>query len=96
METFISDLVLQILSFVAQSEFDNIRQRQREGIAAARARGVHLGRPKKPLPSNFSDLVRQWESKQSSKEEILKKCNISQSTFYLRKAEIQREIKNNS
>jgi len=57
MGTFISDLVLQILSFVSQAEFDNIRQRQREGIAAAKARGVHLGRPRKPATSNFSDLV---------------------------------------
>ena len=94
MGTFISDLVLQILSFVAQSEFDNIRQRQREGIAAAKARGVHLGRPKKPMPINFSDLVKQWESKQQSTEQILKKCNISQSTFYLRRAEYRKKNNN--
>jgi DNA invertase Pin-like site-specific DNA recombinase len=91
MGTFISDLVLQILSFVAQSEFDNIRQRQREGIAAAKARGVRFGRPKKPVPSNFSEFVEQWENEQLSKGEILKRCNISQSTFYLRKAEMQRK-----
>jgi DNA invertase Pin-like site-specific DNA recombinase len=91
MGTFISDLVLQILSFVAQSEFDNIRQRQREGIAAAKAKGVRFGRPIKPTPDNFAELVKQWENKQLSNDEILEMCNMSQSTFYLRKAEMQRE-----
>jgi DNA invertase Pin-like site-specific DNA recombinase len=89
MGTFISDLVLQILSFVSQSEFDNIRQRQREGIAAAKARGVKFGRPKKTVPTNFFELVEQWGNEQLHKDEILKKCDMSQSTFYLRRAEIQ-------
>ena len=57
MGTFIADLVLQILSFVAQSERENIKKRQAEGIAAARARGVHLGRPEKPAPEDFPAIV---------------------------------------
>jgi len=91
MGTFISDLVLQILSFVAQSEFDNIRQRQREGIAAAKVRGVKFGRPKKSAPDNFYELVEQWKNKQRRKDELLKMCNMSQSTFYRRRVEIQRK-----
>ena len=58
MGTFIADLVLQILSFVAQSERENIRKRQAQGIAAAKARGIHLGRPEKLLPDNFAELVK--------------------------------------
>lgn len=82
MGTFISDMVLQILSFVAHSERENIRQRQAEGIAAARARGKHLGRPEKTMPENFEDMINKWEKKQISREMILKECNISKSTFY--------------
>ena len=63
MGTFIADLVLQILSFVAQSERENIRKRQAEGIAAAKARGVKFGRPEKPLPPEFHDLHRAWRDK---------------------------------
>ena len=61
MGTFIADLVLQILSFVAQSEREKIRERQRQGIAAAKARGVRFGRPEKELPKNFPKLVELWE-----------------------------------
>lgn len=68
MGTFIADLTLQILSFVAQNERENIRQRQVQGIAAARARGVHMGRPRKELPDDFSELVKQWEEKKISME----------------------------
>lgn len=84
MGTFIADLVLQILSFVAQSERENIRKRQAEGIAAARARGVQFGRPGKDVPDNFPQLVRQWEQKKTSLGEVLKICNMSESTFYRR------------
>ena len=56
MGTFLSDIVLQVLSFVAENERSNIRQRQAEGIAAARARGVRFGRPPKPLPANFQNI----------------------------------------
>ena len=62
MGTFISDLVLQILSFVAQNERDNIRQRQAEGIAAAKAKGIRFGRPIKPMPNNFVDLIKRMYS----------------------------------
>jgi DNA invertase Pin-like site-specific DNA recombinase len=89
--TLISDIILAVMSFFCQNEREAIRQRQREGIAAAKARGVHLGRPKKPIPSNFSELVKRWENRQLNKNEILKMCDISQSTFYLRRAEIQRK-----
>ena len=63
MGTFIADLVLQILSFVAQSERENIRKRQAEGIAAAKAKGVRFGRPEIAMPDNFGEIVRRWEKK---------------------------------
>ena len=63
MDTFIADLVLQILSFVAQSERESIKKRQAEGIAAEKARGVKFGRPPLPLPENFHDAHRDWRSK---------------------------------
>ena len=78
--TFIADLVLQILSFVAQSERENIRKRQQEGIVAAKARGVKFGRPQKPLPA----IVEQWEHKDLPFAEVLHKCQISKATFYRR------------
>ena len=65
MDTFIADLVLQILSFVAQSERESIKKRQAEGIAAAKARGVKFGRPPLPLPENFHDVHRDWRAKRS-------------------------------
>jgi len=89
MGTFITDLVLQLLSFVAQSEHENIRIRQTEGIAAAKKKGVQFGRPKKPLPDNFAELVKQWERKKISTIEILRLCNISRSTFYARVRELK-------
>ena len=84
MGTFIADLVLQILSFVAQSERENIKKRQAEGIAAARKRGIHLGRPTKELPGDFAAVVRQWEETSISMDEVLRQCKVSQSTFYRR------------
>lgn len=82
MGTFIADLVLQILSFVAQSERENIKKRQEQGIAAAKAKGVRFGRPEIPLPDNFGKIVKDWEKKRISFEEILKICNMSEATFY--------------
>lgn len=61
--TFMADLVLQILSFVAQNERENIKRRQAEGIATAKARGVKFGRPEKKIPDNFGKIVREWEQK---------------------------------
>jgi DNA invertase Pin-like site-specific DNA recombinase len=89
MGTFIADLVLQVLSFVAQNERDAIRQRQAEGIAVAKARGVRFGRPVKPVPSDLWELVKQWDAKKLSRAQILKRCNLSLSTLYRRRAQIQ-------
>lgn len=82
--TFIADLVLQILSFVAQNERENIRKRQAEGIAAAKARGVTFGRPTKAVPDDFAKIVGAWESGQRSFEQSLRLCGMSESTFYRR------------
>lgn len=84
MGTFIADLVLQILSFVAQSEREKIKERQAQGIAAAKARGVRFGRPEKPVPDNFKALVREWEKKQLPLMDLLKQCEMSEATFYRR------------
>ncbi len=82
MGTFIADLVLQILSFVAHSERENIRQRQAEGIAAAKARGVKFGRPKVPLPADFEMIVEEWKTHKITEEEAVKRCGVSRATFY--------------
>ena len=88
MGIFIADLVLQILSFVAQNERENIRKRQLQGIAAAKARGVRFGRPKKTIPDNFYELVEQWKNGHIAIPELIKQCNISKATFYRRLKEI--------
>lgn len=80
--TFLADIVLQILSFVAENERTNIRQRQAEGIAAAKARGVKFGRPQKILPDNFAYLVVLWKRKELSANEAAERCKICKSTFY--------------
>lgn len=82
--TFLADNVLQVLSFVAQNERENIRKRQAEGIAAAKARGVRFGRPEKPVPQNFKEIVKQWEKKQIDIETAASMCNMSIPTFYKR------------
>ena len=87
--TLISDLVLQILSFVAHSERDNIRQRQAEGIRAARARGVHLGRPVKKSPDNFLELVKLWERGKLPISEVIARTGLTESTFYRRLREFR-------
>ncbi|MBR1629349.1 MAG: recombinase family protein [Lachnospiraceae bacterium] len=91
MGTFIADLVLQILSFVAENERRNIKQRQAEGIAAAKARGVRFGRPVKKPPQNFQKLVKEWEHKMISIEDILCQCDMSESTFYRRLRELRKK-----
>ncbi len=95
MGTFIADLVLQILSFVAESERINIRKRQEQGIAAAKERGVHLGRPKSVVPENFPAVVKKWERKEIFFDEVLKQCNMSRSTFYRRLREYRLTEKKN-
>lgn len=84
MGTFIADLVLQILSFVAQSERESIRKRQAEGIAAAKAKGIRFGRPEKKVPPNFPLIVHKWEQKQLSLQDVLKQCHMSEASFYRR------------
>ena len=91
MGTFIADLVLQILSFVAQNERENIRKRQAEGIAAAKERGVKFGRPEIALPDGFEHAVDLWERKEVPLCEILRKCGMSESTFYRRLREYRRQ-----
>lgn len=80
--TFIADIVLQILSFVAENERENIKKRQAEGIAAAKARGVKFGRPRKELPENFHEIIEKWQKKELPLPEAIEKCNVSQATFY--------------
>lgn len=84
MGTFIADLVLQILCFVAQNERENIRKRQAEGIAAAKEKGIKFGRPLKKVPDNFGEIVQKWENKNLKFEEVLEQCGMSQATFYRR------------
>lgn len=85
--TFISDIVLQLLSYVSETERTNIKQRQAEGIAAAKKRGVKFGRPIKEMPPNFGELITQWEKKELTMQEILKTYDMSESTFYRRMRE---------
>lgn len=85
--TLISDIVLQLLSYVAQTEREMIRRRQAEGIAAAKARGVHFGRRKMPLPAGFEQTVAQWRRKEISCEDALERLRISRSYFF---AEVKR------
>ena len=82
MGTFIADLVLQILSFVAENERENIKKRQAEGIAAAKMKNVKFGRPEIQPPSNFEMIVRKWREKEITYKQAAFKCGMSISTFY--------------
>jgi len=84
MGTFIADLVLQILSFVAHSERDSIKKRQSEGIKAARARGVHMGRPVKRPPENFDALAKQWERGELKTSDFMRITGLTETTLYRR------------
>ena len=84
MGTFLSDIVLQVLSFVAENERTNIRQRQAEGIAAAKASGVQFGRPPKPLPDNFQWVCQQWQTGQMTCTAAAHACGMPLSTFRYR------------
>jgi len=84
MGTFIADLVLQILSFVAQNERENIKKRQAQGIAAAKAKGVKFGRPEIPTPRGFGKIVNDWEQKIIPFQEALRLSKLSEATFYRR------------
>ena len=81
MGTFLSDIVLQVLSFVAENERANIRQRQAEGIAAAKARGVKFGRPPMPLPDNFFQVHQAWRGKKLTLNQAADACAMPASTF---------------
>ena len=81
MGTFLSDIVLQILSFVAENERTTIHQRQAEGIASARARGVRFGRPPKPLPDNFREMCRRWQAGEMTCTAAAKSCGMALTTF---------------
>lgn len=80
--TFISDVVLALLSYVAENERTNIKQRQAEGIAAAKARGVKFGRPPLPIPQNFYQMHKDWRAGKITIEEAAKACNMCPKTFY--------------
>ena len=82
--TFLSDIVLQVLSFVAENERTNIKQRQAEGIAAAKARGVRFGHPPRPLPENWEDVCRRWRSGEISATAAARECGWPLSTFRYR------------
>jgi DNA invertase Pin-like site-specific DNA recombinase len=80
--TLISDIVLQLLSYVAENERVNIRQRQAEGIAAAKAKGIKFGRPSRVVPSNFNEVHRKWRNKELPLKKAAEQCNMPESTFF--------------
>lgn len=82
MGTFLSDIVLQVLSFVAENERLCIRQRQAEGISAAKKRGVQFGRPKKELPEDFAVIVRRWQKREITLGQVCTLCSLPKSTAY--------------
>ncbi len=86
MGTFLSDVVLQVLSFVAENERKNIRDRQKEGIEAAKMRGVRFGRPENPLPDNFEQLSSRWLSGEISGKRAAEMCGMPLTTFRRRSA----------
>lgn len=92
MGTFLSDIVLQVLSFVAENERTNIQQRQAEGIAAAKAKGVRFGRPPAPLPENFHSLYQKWKQGEITGTAAAKACDMPLSTFRYR-AEVYEKAK---
>lgn len=92
MGAFLSDIVLQVLSFVAENERTNIRQRQAEGIAAARKRGVRFGRPPKPLPQEFHNIYQKWKNGKITGVDAAKACDMPMSTFRYRAEVYEKSI----
>ena len=92
MGTFLADIVLQVLSFVAENELDSIRQRQAEGIAAAKARGVRFGRPPLPLPDNFQQVHRAWRGKELTLRQAAELCEMPKDTFYAKAIRFEKQI----
>ena len=89
MGTFLSDVVLQVLSFVAENERASIKQRQAEGIAAAKARGVKFGRPQRALPDNFDEIRRDWQDKKITLRQAAEICQMPPRTFYDKASKLQ-------
>ena len=87
--TFISDIVLALFSYVAENERMNIRQRQAEGIAAAKARGVKIGRPPVPVPENFDEVHRLWREKKLTLRQAAQACRLPESTFFDKARELE-------
>lgn len=94
--TFISDLILTLLSYCSANEFNIIHQRQAEGIAAAKARGVKMGRPPKPLPENFYDVYQEWKSGSITAVQASEKCNMPVSSFKYRAKSYQQSTQSES
>jgi DNA invertase Pin-like site-specific DNA recombinase len=90
--TFISDIVLSLLSYVAENERINIKQRQAEGIAAAKARGVQFGRPPLPIPDNFDQMHQEWRAGKITIEEAAKACNMCSKTFYSKVVKYEKAV----
>ena len=90
MGTFLSDIVLQVLSFAAENERTNIRQRQAEGIAAARARGVKFGRPASPLPENFHEIHMTWRNGGLTLHQAAEACGMPEGTFYAKAVRLEK------
>ena len=93
MGAFLADIVLQVLSFVAENERSSIRQRQAEGIAAARARGVQFGRDPRPLPANFYEMFSAWKAGACTIEEASAACGLPRSTFYDKASRYEVELR---
>lgn len=91
MGTFLSDIVLQVLSFVAENERKNIRERQKEGIEAAKLRGVRFGRPAKELPENFDMIYKRFVEKEITSDEAADLCNVARATFYRKIKELEKK-----
>lgn len=91
--TFIADLVLQILSYVAQTERENIHQRQMEGIAAAKRQGVKFGRPALPLPDNFDEIHKAWRGKKLTLKQAASASGMPEGTFYSKAVRLERAEK---
>ena len=92
MGTFLADIVLQVLSFVAQNERENIRKRQAQGIAAAKAKGVRFGREAIAMPDNFPEVVKRWEKGEIRFDEALRQTQLKETTFYRRLREYRAGI----
>lgn len=80
--TFISDIVLALLSYVAENERINIKQRQAERIAVAKAKGVKFGRPPRPIPDNFYEVYQQWKAKKITLKQAASLCEMPETTFF--------------